>query len=266
MFMPASYIYTTPHIDNFHREREEEPGTVMFDMHVHSTYSNDSIIDIRTIVGSWKKTGILPLVCDHDSITGSQKVYSEIRRTDPDIPLILAEEILTADGEIIGAFLNEEIAPGLSAEETLDIIEDQGAISIVPHPFCTFRSTAIDNGALNRIAERIDIIEGYNARTPDSGENRMGSVFAGRFGKPVSVGSDAHTPVELATNYIRINQFSTPAELFRGLPGGTVHFNPAPQEVHEFTIMFKKLRRECGIAGLQGNIETLLQNAGIVYP
>ena len=264
--MPAVQVYSLNNTGHPEDRITPDAGTIAFDMHVHSTYSNDSITDTRTIVRSWEKSGILPLVCDHDTIGGSQRVYSEIRKKDPDIPFILAEEILTADGEIIGAFLNEEIAPGLSAEETLDTINEQGAISIVPHPFCTYRSTAIDSEVLGRIAGRIDIIEGYNARTPDAGENMRGRDLAAKMNKPVSVGSDAHTSVELEVNYILINGFSTPKELIRNLPGGDIHFSPAPPEVHQFTIMFKKLRRECGITNLQGNIETLLQNAGIVYP
>jgi predicted metal-dependent phosphoesterase TrpH len=264
--MPVSYIPSTPNMDKSGKRPEDDSGVIMFDMHVHSMYSNDSITDTQTIIHSWEKTGILPLVCDHDSITGSEKVYSTIRKMNPNIPEILAEEILTAEGEIIGAFLNEEIAPGLSADETLDIIEDQGAISIVPHPFCTYRKTTIDNDTLDRIAGRVDVIEGYNARTPDPGENLNGRAFAGRTGKPLSVGSDAHTPGELAINYIRITEFSTPGELIRNLPAGEVNFSPAPHEVHEFTIMFKKLRREGDLNNFQGNIEALLSAAGIVIP
>lgn len=265
--MPLSFVKYNPLIEEAGERQEDCPGTVMFDMHVHSMYSNDSITDVRTIVRSWEKTGILPLVCDHDCIKGSEKVYEEIRRIDPDIPIILAEEVLTSDGEIIGAFLNEEIPPGLRADETLDLIEDQGAVSIVPHPFCTFRSTAIDREVLRRSSGRIDIIEGYNARTPSESENLMGRVFAKKFGKPVSVGSDAHTPVELARNYIRMKEFGTPAELIRNLPDGRACFSPAPAEVNEFTILFKRIRQESGIRNnFQNNIETLLNAAGIVNP
>lgn len=244
--MPLEFVKYNPSIEIASGNRRSESGHLMFDMHLHSVYSNDSIIDIRTILKSWKNTGILPLVCDHDSIKGSQKVYEAIRKRDPDIPQIWAEEILTAEGEIIGAFLNEEIPPGLTAEETLDIIDDQGAISIVPHPFCTYRPTAIDRDVLGTIAERTDIIEGYNARTPDAGENSRGISFAEMLGKPVSVGSDAHTPVELARNYILIKEFDTPRDLIRNLNDVEIIFTPAPPEVHEFTILFKQMRQQNG--------------------
>ncbi|MBN1432264.1 MAG: PHP domain-containing protein [Methanomicrobiaceae archaeon] len=266
--MPLSYVNYNPLIEDSAGERcGSGSGTVMFDMHVHSVYSNDSINEVRTIVRAWEKTGILPLVCDHDSIKGSQKVYEAIREIEPDIPEIWAEEILTADGEIIGAFLNEEISPGLGADETLDIIQEQGALSIVPHPFCTYRTTAIDRRVLERIGDRIDIIEGYNARTPDARENSMGRTFAKKNGKPISAGSDAHTPVELARNYIIIKEFGNPSELIRNIRDGEILFTPAPAEVHEFTILFKKMRRENNIQGsFNKNIDILIQVAGIANP
>ena len=160
--------------------------------------------------------------------------------------------------------MTEEIPPGLSAEETLDIIEDQGALSIVPHPFCTFRSTAIDREVLFKISDRVDIIEGYNARTPGAEENHMGRVFAKKCGKPVSVGSDAHTPVELARNYVRIENFSTPAELLQNLRQAEINFSPAPPGVNEFTIMFKRMRMKSGNKkSLTDNIEAAFPGAGI---
>lgn len=73
---------------------------------------------------------MLPL---HNTITGSVRAFKKICAKDPNIPVIVAEEILTSEGEIIGLFLQEEIPAFLSAEETLDRIRDQGALSIVPH-------------------------------------------------------------------------------------------------------------------------------------
>lgn len=264
--MPFSCVSHNPLLEEPGERKERFSGTTRFDMHVHSVYSNDSITDIKTIVRSWEKTGILPLVCDHDTLMGSKKVYAEIRRNDPDIPLILAEEILTSDGEIIGAFLNEEVPPGLRADETLDIIEDQGALSIVPHPFCTFRSTTIDRKILSEISDRVDIIEGFNARTPGGEENHMGRVFAKSCGKPVSVGSDAHTPVELSRNYITIESFSTPAELIRNIRSAGICFMPAPKRVREFTIFLKRLQKESSSSNTINKKIASILHAAVALP
>ncbi|MBN1195350.1 MAG: PHP domain-containing protein [Methanomicrobiaceae archaeon] len=217
-------------------------GTIKFDMHVHSHYSSDAATDVRTIARGWTKYGILPLVCDHNTIRGAEKVYACIRETSPDVPAILAEEIMTTEGEIIGLFLNEEIPAFLSAHETLDRIEEQGALSIVPHPFCTFRPSAIITKTLYEVIDRIDIVEGYNARTLSQEENRRGRDFARAHGKPLSVGSDAHTPFELCRNYLEMDPFDDPAGLLRTIREGKVTFQSVNASEHAVHILTRIIR------------------------
>ena len=207
-------------------------SAVLFDMHVHSQYSHDSKTPIRSIVQSWEHYGVLPLVCDHNSITGSVRVFKEIRLMDPNVPEILAEEILTSEGEIIGAFLQEEIPPHLSPDETLDAIRDQGAVAIVPHPFCSFRSSVFCSSVLDRIVHRLDIIEGFNGMAVDERDNFTARRYAVLHGKPVSAGSDAHTPEQLGLTYVALQAFSSPAELIRALRSAEIHFRRAFPATH----------------------------------
>jgi len=204
-------------------------------MHVHSRYSPDSALSIQNIVRSYERHGILPLVCDHNSLTGSEQVLAGIRESDPGIPSILAEEIMTRDGEIIGVFLTEPVRPFLSVEETLDTIKDQGGISIVPHPFCSYRSSAIGKSALDRNIGRIEIIEGFNARVMNDSENLLAQGYAARNGKPVSAGSDAHTFIELSRDYIIIEPFLTPSDLVRNLRHARVQFRRTNPAIHYVT-------------------------------
>ncbi|MDN7023364.1 histidinol phosphatase [Methanoculleus sp. FWC-SCC1] len=222
------------------------PDGMLLDMHVHSCHSIDSMTDIGAIVRTWQKRRILSLVCDHDSIEGSRRVYGEIRRYEPDIPLLLAEEITTEEGEIIGAFLTEEIPPGLSAAETLDRIQDQGAVSIVPHPFCTFRSTAIRREVLQECIGRIDVVEGYNARSPVPEENEMAQAYARGCSKPVSVGSDAHIPVELGRTYARLPPFEGPKDFVRAVSAAEIVFQKTHPAVHSVSRMVKSAKRAVG--------------------
>jgi predicted metal-dependent phosphoesterase TrpH len=222
--------------------------TVRFDMHVHSRYSSDSITPIRSIVESWERFGVLPLVCDHNTITGSVKVYREICVKDPSVPMILAEEILTSDGEIIGAFLNEEIPPYLSAEETLDSIRDQGAVAIVPHPFCSFRSSVIRAAVLDRIVHRVDIIEGFNGMAVCERDNYTARRYAVLHNKPVSAGSDAHTPEQLGLTYVALQAFSSPAELIRALRTAEIHFRRAFPTTHPLNRYFPGTENPPGMA------------------
>jgi predicted metal-dependent phosphoesterase TrpH len=209
-----------------------EREIVLFDMHVHSRFSADSVIPVNDIVKSWEWSGVLPLVCDHNTVAGSVNVYKEICATDPDMPQILAEEILTSDGEIIGAFLQEEIMPFMSAEETLDAIRDQGGISIVPHPFCSFRSSVIRPDVLDRIIPRVDIIEGFNGRAVDERDNDCARRYVVLHDKPVSAGSDAHTPEELGKTYLAMRPFDTPADLILGIRKAAIHVRRAFVQSH----------------------------------
>jgi len=207
---------------------------IRFDMHVHSEYSPDAITPVASIVRSWKRFRVLPLVCDHNSITGSVKAYHEICADDPDIPVIHAEEILTSEGEIIGLFLQEEIHAFMSADETLDCIRDQGALSIVPHPFCSFRSSVIHPDVLDRIIHRVDIIEGFNGRAVELSDNDRACRHAARYRLPVSAGSDAHIPEELGNTYLTMGSFSSPRELLREIRNAAVNYRRAHPPRHSF--------------------------------
>lgn len=217
---------------------------IRLDMHVHSHYSSDATTTPETLARSWKQNGVLPIVCDHNSIRGAEATYALIRKESPDVPTILAEEILTSEGEIIGLFLNEEVPAYLSAAETLDIIRDQGAISIVPHPFCTYRSTAIRRDTLMDLVDRIDIIEGYNARNVTRQANIMAQRLAEDWLKPVSVGSDAHTPFELCSSYAMIEPFRTPGELIVNLFNADVRYRKVHHSLHMVSRSIRAARRD----------------------
>jgi len=205
-----------------------ERDRVLSDMHVHSCHSTDASIPIEAIVRCWNLSKVIPLVCDHNSIAGSVKVYQEIRGTDPDVPEILAEEILTSEGEIIGMFLQEEIPAFLTAEETLDRIREQGAISIVPHPFCSFRSSVMRPDVLDRVIDRIDIVEGFNGRAADERDNTYARRYAVLHKKPISAGSDAHTPEELGRTYTEMEPFDSPQGLLRSIRTAEIHYQKWP--------------------------------------
>ena len=69
-----------------------------FDIHVHSVYSGDSLNEPAMIMERYQKTGVLPLVCDHNRTAGSEAVSHDIRKISPDVPSVLAGEIMTRQG------------------------------------------------------------------------------------------------------------------------------------------------------------------------
>jgi len=221
---------------------ESKDGLLRIDMHVHSSYSRDSVIPAKTIFQSWRRTGIIPLVCDHDTLEGSNRVMRAVHAEDPALPLLLAEEITTLEGEIIGLFLTEEIPPGLSAAETLDLIHCQGGLTLIPHPFCTHRGKVLRPGARNALVDRIDLIEGHNARNISEDEDRLAVVFACDLGIPFTAGSDAHTTMELGRVWMEVPPFDSPKGLMKGLAGAPFTFRRMSRGVHLITGVVKRVR------------------------
>jgi hypothetical protein len=211
-------------------------------MHVHSSYSRDSVIPAKAIFRWWKETRTIPLVCDHDTLEGSSRVMRAIHAEDPDLPLLLAEEVTTREGEIIGLFLNEEIPAGLPAAETLDLIHGQGGLSLVPHPFSAYRSRVLSAPARNALVDRIDLVEGHNARNLSEEEDRLAVVFATEMGIPFTAGSDAHTGLELGRVWMEVPPFDSPKQLLKGLAGAPFTFRRMNRGVHLITGVVRRVR------------------------
>jgi len=214
-------------------------GVLRIDMHTHSSYSRDSIISPMELFEAWKRTGIISLVCDHDTLEGSLRVMRAIHAEDPEVPSVLAEEVTTREGEIIGLFLSEEIPPGLPATETLDIIHGQGGLSLLPHPFSEYRSHTLEARARNALVEDLDLVEGYNARNILDEEDRLAVVFATGMGIPFTVGSDAHTTLELGRVWMEVPPFESPRELLKGIAGAPYTFRRMNRGVHLLTHVVK---------------------------
>ncbi|OPY36289.1 MAG: hypothetical protein A4E34_00311 [Methanoregula sp. PtaU1.Bin006] len=206
------------------RTGNEELDLWKFDMHVHSVYSGDSLNEPGMIADSFRKSGVLPIVCDHNTTAGSAAVSHDLRKIDPQIPEILAEEIMTRQGEVVGLFLSEMVPAYLDIRETMAIIHGQGGLVLFPHPFCSWRGSRLWEEYISEIIRGIDIVEGFNGRVIHAGENAAAREFAGRYDKPISVGSDSHRPQDLGRYWLELEPFSTPKELMKALRAGTVRY------------------------------------------
>jgi predicted metal-dependent phosphoesterase TrpH len=219
------------------------PGDrIRIDLHVHSTYSDDSVIPIGSLVRCWERHRILSVVCDHDTLEGSLALIQALRGIQAGVPEIPAMEITSADGEIIGLFLREEIPAGLSAAETMDLIHDQGALTLVPHPFCTYRSRVLRHAVRDALLSRIDIIEGCNGRNTTDADNLAAVKYARERGIPVSAGSDAHFPMELGRTYMAFEPFGSPAEFLTAIRSAQIHFQRTPSGIHAVTKVVKRMK------------------------
>ncbi len=161
------------------------------DFHIHTYWSRDSMSSPRDVLKMAYKKGLRVIaITDHNEIGGALETAKEARLLGIDIEVIIGEEIKTSRGDIIGLFLTEKIRKGLSPEETIDLIKEQGGIVVVPHPFDRKGRGALGEYTV-KIAHRIDFIEVENGRTP-SYNNKKAKIFSERHGIPGIGGSDAH--------------------------------------------------------------------------
>ena len=106
------------------------------EFHCHTIYSDDSLTRPRDLVDTCRRKRIdRVIITDHNTIAGAQAAHA----LDPEL-VIVGEEIMTTRGEILAAFVSEEIPKGLSPQETIRRLKDQGAFISVSHPFDKWRS------------------------------------------------------------------------------------------------------------------------------
>ena len=131
------------------------------DSHIHSKYSPDSSSKIDDIIKKAKIEKIdVIAISDHNTVDGTAEVMKKTRNTD--ILAIPSIEISSSMGHILGFGCEENIAQGLSPEETIDKIHDLGGLAIVPHPYCFYRHGLLHKTDYKNL--KIDAIETKNAR------------------------------------------------------------------------------------------------------
>jgi predicted metal-dependent phosphoesterase TrpH len=192
---------------------------VRLDMHMHTEYSRDSRVALADFADLARKAE-LGAVCitDHDTIEGGLR----LREMQTGLQVIVGEEITTADGELVGLYLERAIAPGQTAERSIELIHEQGGLAYVPHPFSRNRRRHLRRSTLEHVAPKLDIVEVFNAREVASSSNVRALEFAREHDLPGGVGSDSHRPIEIGRAYVDIASFTTPEELLVALREGAV--------------------------------------------
>jgi len=185
---------------------------------MHSRYSLDCNMPLEKIIERCREAGVNCIaLCDHGTAEGALK----LREIAP-FKVIVAEEVLTPYGEIMGMFLEETIPSGLSVEETISRIRAQGGLVCIPHPFDTFRHSALKSHVIEEIADRIDIFEVLNARGVLGRDSAKAEAFAAKHGLIRSAGSDAHTPREIGNAYVEMPDFEGRDDFLEALKKGKI--------------------------------------------
>jgi len=190
------------------------PDWINADLHMHSNFSKDCRHSVESIIRTAREIGLGAIaITDHNEIRGAF-LARELAEGDPFV--IVAEEIKSKEGEVIGLFLQEHIPPKLSFDETLSRIKEQGALVYVPHPFDALRTTPTYQALVDNL-HRIDVIEIYNAKVALSSFNLSAERFAAKYNIVAGAGSDAHVLQALGTAMLRMPKFDDPESFMAAL-------------------------------------------------
>ena len=197
------------------------------DLHTHTKYSGmsklrflrfpDAVSEPEDVVRAAERRG-LDIVCvtDHDTLRGGLMAEKVAPRK---VDVVVGEEVSTADGEIVGLFMNEDVPRGLSAEETIDRIHAMGGVAVAPHPFSAHCSSLA-----NKLFDlKLDGVEFFNAFHRDRYTNDIAQRLCENLTVAKTGGSDAHAPMMVGDGYTTF-EGNTAEELRKAITKGGTGF------------------------------------------
>src|SRR5579864_2205437 len=125
------------------------------DPHCHTT-SSDGMVSPAELVDAAVKAHLdLIAVTDHDTMQSVEEAQQ--RGEAAGLAVVAGQEVTTAwpaQTHVLGWFLERPVRRGMSLEDTVAAIHDQGGLAIIPHPFMPTYFASIQPGMLRRLLER----------------------------------------------------------------------------------------------------------------
>ncbi len=209
------------------------------EFHCHTNASKDSLTRPEDLVKAARKKGLDRLVItDHNSIAGAVAA----QRLDPELAIV-GEEIMTTRGEILAAYVTEEIPAGLSPLETIRRLREQGAFISVSHPFDAWRKGGWKETDLLEIIPHVDAIEIFNSRCMDPRFNQRAMTFAEKHNLPGTVGSDAHAIFEVGKSVVWLDPFQGPDGMREVIRQAKYQMKLSPWWVHFVSTYAKRKKK-----------------------
>ena len=209
------------------------------DLHCHTRFSRDSLMTFEALVRWMERRGLdMVAITDHDTIAGALDFSARAPER-----FLVGEEIRTTHGDVLALFLENEVPPGLSLEETIGRVHAQGGLVGAAHPLDRSRGEGMGMEMLEAIHEQLDFVEVLNARTIYASDNRLAGEMAARWGLPGSAGSDAHAPFEVGRAFVEMPAFDSPQAFLRSLALGQSHGRLSSPLVHFYSTYAKWRKR-----------------------
>lgn len=165
------------------------------DLHVHTMFSKDGRTTMEELLEYAERAGIgCVAVTDHNEF----RAY-DLLKDNGRIIIIPAEEVSSVEGHILALGIDRLIPRDLSIQETIDRIHEAGGYAFAAHPYRWWSGL----GEENTLKYPFDGIEARNGRSVPAA-NRRSERLARRVGKPMTAGSDAHTPRHIGEGYVEV--------------------------------------------------------------
>lgn len=212
---------------------------ISVEFHCHTIASKDSLTRPADLVAAARRKGLdRVIVTDHNSIAGARAAQT----LDPEL-IIVGEEIMTTRGEILAAYVTEEIPAHLTPQETIRRLREQGAFISVSHPFDELRQGGWKERDLLEILPLVDALEVYNSRCMRPVFNQRAKAFAELHNVPGTVGSDAHAAFELGRSRLVLEPFKGPEGLRQVIRQASPQTRWSPPWIH-LTSRYATLRKK----------------------
>jgi predicted metal-dependent phosphoesterase TrpH len=158
--------------------------------HVHSVKSFDGLNSFSVLTDFVKKYHLdFIILTDHDTIEGSLKLSRLLNESEVNIEVPVAAEYKTNKGDVIAAYISQEIV-SLNWSEFVNEVRRQDGLLILPHPYDGHQDVEL-------LASEVDAIEVFNSRSSIK-NNYKSYLLAKKFKKPMLWASDSHIPFTLS--------------------------------------------------------------------
>jgi len=128
------------------------------DLHIHTTHSDGVATPSEVLDWVCSHTDLkIIAIADHNTNSGSIEAARIAKDRGLPIEVIIAQEVESSDGHIVGLWTPELVRPLMNAEDTVAAIHAQGGLAVAAHPFAPrlWSRAGLDRG--NRgIYDRVD--------------------------------------------------------------------------------------------------------------
>jgi hypothetical protein len=195
------------------------------DPHVHTLASDgvDGVVTILEHVEAMASVDVIA-IADHDRIDAAVAARAIAESRGMHVGVIVAEEVSTRGGHVLGLFLTERVPPLRSLRETVARIHDQGGLAIAAHPATPY-PLCVSARSVRRLMDepdprhRFDAIETFNPTT----FGRVGHATSVRLARELSLpavgSSDAHRAAAVGTG-LTLFRGATPDDLRAAIASG----------------------------------------------